>query len=78
MPTEGLPWLSRDGLLQCCTFVAVKLEKSSGFSERDVVSAREVAQLVVFGLRDRAPVGGANLLLVIRRIPSSTKHEIYT
>jgi hypothetical protein len=54
-PTEGLSCFSRDGFLQPCTFVAVKFEKSPGFSERDVVFASEVAQLVVLGLRRRCP-----------------------
>jgi hypothetical protein len=41
MPTEGLSCLSRGRFFEPYTFVAVKLEKSSGFSERDVVSACE-------------------------------------
>jgi hypothetical protein len=75
-PTEGLSCLNRDGFFQPSTFVAVKLEKSPGFSERDVVFASEVAQLVVLGLRDRAPVGSANLV-VVGHIPSSEKHRIW-
>jgi hypothetical protein len=54
----------------------VKPEKSSGFSERDIVSAREVAQLVVLGFGDRTSVGRANVLLVVRHILSSKKHGI--
>jgi hypothetical protein len=49
----------------------VKLEKSSGFSEWDVVFASEVAKLIVLGSRDHTPVGSTNLLLVIGHVPSS-------
>jgi hypothetical protein len=42
----------------------VKLEKSSGFSEWDVVFASEVAKLIVLGSRDHAPVGSTNLLVI--------------
>jgi hypothetical protein len=61
---SGSSCLSRDGFFQLCTCVAVKLEKSSGFSERDVVFASEVTQLVVLGFGNGAPVRCSNLLIV--------------
>jgi hypothetical protein len=68
---RGLLSRSNHGRFQPFTVVAVNLDKASGLREGDVVFASEVAKLVVFGRRDRTPVGIANFRLVVGHVPFS-------